>query len=102
MVEAIQNTGEWPPLRDWLVALAGGSLAFPMFTTPPIPRNKDGSLNIVTLEGTVRANVGDWIILGVKNEMYPCKPDVFTAMYEPVEEEEYLEDRPSVQDMEHS
>ena len=28
---------------------------------------------------------GDWIITGIKNEKYPCKPDVFTATYEPVE-----------------
>jgi hypothetical protein len=30
------------------------------------------------------ANVGDWIIKGVKGEFYPCKPDVFDATYEPV------------------
>ncbi|OKI47219.1 hypothetical protein [Micromonospora sp. CB01531] len=27
---------------------------------------------------------GDWIIRGVKGEMYPCRPDVFEATYEPV------------------
>jgi len=36
-----------------------------------------------TLEGTMRANVGDWIIRGVKGEYYPCKPDIFEATYEP-------------------
>jgi len=29
---------------------------------------------------------GDWIIRGVKGEFYPCKPDIFAATYEPVEE----------------
>lgn len=42
-------------------------------------------LRIVTLEGTMIANVGDWIIKGVNGEFYPCKPDVFAKTYEPVE-----------------
>ncbi len=41
---------------------------------------------IATLEGTMLANVGDWIIRGVKGELYPIKPDIFEATYEPVEE----------------
>jgi len=40
---------------------------------------------IETLEGTMRANVGDYIIKGVKGEFYPCKPDVFEMTYELVE-----------------
>lgn len=39
---------------------------------------------ISTLEGTMVASSGDWIIRGVKNELYPCKPDIFAATYEPV------------------
>jgi hypothetical protein len=42
------------------------------------------SLHIPTLEGVMRAGVGDWIIKGVKGEVYPCKPDIFAATYEPV------------------
>jgi hypothetical protein len=38
---------------------------------------------IETLEGTMRADDGDWIIRGVKGELYPCKPDIFAATYEP-------------------
>ncbi len=38
---------------------------------------------IKTLEGTMCADVGDWIIKGVKGEFYPCKPDIFEATYEP-------------------
>jgi hypothetical protein len=37
-----------------------------------------------TLEGTMAANPGDYIIRGVKGEFYPCKPDIFEATYEPV------------------
>lgn len=42
-------------------------------------------LIIATLEGEMLANIGDWIIKGVKGEIYPCKPDIFEATYEPVE-----------------
>lgn len=40
---------------------------------------------IRTLAGTMRADFGDWIIRGVKGELYPCKPDIFTATYAPAE-----------------
>jgi hypothetical protein len=43
--------------------------------------------DIETLEGTMRAAPGDWIITGVQGERYPCKPDIFAATYEPVEDE---------------
>ncbi len=46
---------------------------------------EDGGLAIETLEGTMRANVGDYIIKGVKNEIYPCKPDIFEETYEKVD-----------------
>lgn len=39
--------------------------------------------SIKTLEGTMTAQPGDWIIWGVKGELYPCKPDIFDATYEP-------------------
>lgn len=42
---------------------------------------------IDTLEGQMRADPGDWIIKGIKNEFYPCKPDIFAATYEAVEGE---------------
>ncbi len=43
------------------------------------------TINIVTLEGTMTGNPGDWIITGVKGEQYPCKNDIFQATYEKVE-----------------
>lgn len=39
---------------------------------------------IHTLEGIMTASLGDWIIKGVKGELYPCKPDIFAATYEAV------------------
>ena len=46
--------------------------------------NADDLVGIQTLEGIMAANKGDWIIRGVKGELYPCKPDIFTATYDPV------------------
>ena len=43
-------------------------------------------LKIFTLEGTMSASPGDWIIKGVAGEFYPCKPDIFEATYELAEE----------------
>lgn len=43
----------------------------------------ENGYDIHTLEGVMRANPGDWIIKGVQGELYPCKPDIFEATYEP-------------------
>lgn len=47
---------------------------------------ENAMLVIPTLEGEIIANADDWIIKGVKGEFYPCKPDIFEATYELVEE----------------
>jgi hypothetical protein len=44
------------------------------------------SIHINTLEGTMIAERDDFVIQGVQNELYPCKPDIFEKTYEPVEE----------------
>ena len=44
----------------------------------------DKEIIIHTLEGDMKANVGDYIITGVNGEQYPCKPDIFEKTYEPV------------------
>jgi hypothetical protein len=46
----------------------------------------EGKIYIETLEGVMCANDGDWIIKGIKGEFYPCKPDIFEATYEKVNE----------------
>ncbi len=43
-------------------------------------------LSIPTLEGVMQARDGDWIIKGVQDELYPCKPDIFEETYELVED----------------
>lgn len=46
-----------------------------------ITKGPDGSLNIETLEGVMKAVTGDFIIKGVHDEFYPCKPDIFKKTY---------------------
>lgn len=43
-------------------------------------------MSILTLEGVMYANDGDYIIKGVQGEFYPCKPDIFEATYEEITE----------------
>lgn len=50
------------------------------------------SISIDTLEGSMEAEIGDYIIKGVHGEIYPCKPDIFHKTYELIDTEEILEE----------
>ncbi|MGM9544685.1 MAG: hypothetical protein ACI3T9_06840 [Romboutsia timonensis] len=50
----------------------------------------DKEVIIHTLEGDMKASVGDYIITGVNGEQYPCKPDIFEKTYEPVDDSESI------------
>lgn len=50
------------------------------------------TLRIKTLEGVMVASEGDFIIKGIKNEFYPCKPDIFFMTYDEVIEEPTTEE----------
>jgi hypothetical protein len=67
---------DWP---DWLVA--AWETPFEMVGSF---YSIAGALCITTLEGVMTVSDGDWVIKGVKGELYPCKPDIFAATYEPV------------------
>lgn len=77
VIDAVQlsytDTSQWYDVLEWC-----GGTKVNKITTRAI-------IAIDTLEGTMTAEAGDWIIRGVKGEFYPCKPDVFAATYEPVE-----------------
>lgn len=45
----------------------------------------DKHIRIQTLEGDMKASFGDYIIKGVNEEFYPCKPDIFEKTYESIE-----------------
>lgn len=65
-----------PPWLKHYKSRKGGTTSF-------VTQQEDRSLLVPTLEGDHIASVGDWLIQGVKGEVYPCKPDIFEATYEP-------------------
>lgn len=79
VIEAVRwdPSGKPTDLPEWLWNV--------LMLQPEMFRQETGTLTIRTLEGDMRAEPGDWIIKGVKGELYPCKPDIFEATYEPVE-----------------
>jgi len=89
VVEAFQMTeerrwdhSEWP---EWLHMAWNTEGEGSLFIDPD--QKPLVMLTIGTLEGGVyRVSWGDWIIRGVHGELYPCKPDIFEATYEPIEE----------------
>jgi len=44
--------------------------------------HENGDFDVKTLEGTMAGRRGDYIIRGVKGELYPCKPEIFELTYE--------------------
>lgn len=88
VVEAFQMTQEhrqdnkdWP---EWLNRAWNKDHSEPGAVFPSKYPDSDGTdeLLIYTLEGVHRVEFDDWIIRGVKGELYPCKPDIFEATYE--------------------
>jgi hypothetical protein len=65
------------PAPEWLIDACGGPEGQPGSIWASM-----GTLLIGTLEGSHLASPGDWIIRGVKGEVYPCKPDIFAETYE--------------------
>lgn len=45
-------------------------------------------VTVQTLEGAMDGHVGDWIITGIKGEVYPCRDDIFRLTYEPCDDGE--------------
>jgi len=50
--------------------------------------NEDNITMIKTLEGEMEISDKDYVIQGIKGEIYPCKPDIFELTYEVVKEGE--------------
>lgn len=51
-----------------------------------VGREAGGVILINTLKGVMKAMPGDYIIKGIQGEVYPCKPDIFEATYEMVDD----------------
>lgn len=81
VIDAFKWTGCPAQLEDpdWVVSAIK---AKDIWFTPAGP---DIEMFIATLEGIMTARLGDYIIRGIKGEVYPCKPDIFEMTYEQVE-----------------
>lgn len=77
IVDAIQWTGK--NLEEVIAFMVGPDSGHSQLTI-------DSTMDIVvyTLEGDMKASIGDWLIKGIKGEYYPCKPDIFLATYQKV------------------
>ncbi len=93
VVEAFQMTlkrrwdnQEWPNWlhQAWSMEPSEGAVWSSL--NAPIAEGKESANELVcgTLEGVHRIDWGDWIIKGIKGELYLCKPDTFEMTYEKV------------------
>lgn len=75
-IEAIQFNGwNFGEINDWM-------LGKPAWCSETYSSCYKDTMVIETLEGDMTANLGDYIIKGVKGEFYPCKPDIFEQTYD--------------------
>ncbi len=77
MTKAIWRTNDgWPQwaLEAWDKDPSEGAIWF-----------NDGKIYCGTLEGIHEIKFDDWVIQGIANEIYPCKPAIFKQTYEAVE-----------------
>lgn len=76
------------PIIDWILA-AGGTANYICSDVDRCAVNHGDTphwIAIQTPEGAMNAGLGWWVIRGMEGEFYPCKPSVFDATYESVEE----------------
>lgn len=76
VIEARIHTGDLvntDDLKDWMYVWDQGYGV-----------DDDGNLYVDTLEGRLYVSIGDYLIKGVQNEFYACKPDIFLATYDAV------------------
>lgn len=82
VVEAIEFTGT----QESVDAVDQWSKEGELLIAHPGIAEDDWHITVPTMEGDMLACPGDFIIRGVKGELYPCKPDVFAVSYEAVNE----------------
>lgn len=83
VIEAVQYGGDYTSIQT-IRNIFG--LTFEQFNIWDNIDLSNIQMRIVILEGEARVRKGDWIIRDVTGEIYPCKPDIFAATYELVEE----------------
>ena len=91
VIEAFQMTkerrwdnSEWPEWlnRAWQTDPGEGSVWINPYANWAAGHESAEELCCGTLDGVTRIDRNDWIIRGVRGELYPCKPDIFEATYE--------------------
>lgn len=81
IIEAFRWTADIGQVEDpeWIIdAIKNGTVYFLNVGTALV------TMYIITLEGTMIAKPGDWIIQGIHGELYPCKHDIFKQTYEAI------------------
>jgi hypothetical protein len=82
VIEAFRFTGhQSDDVPNWMIDALASGVAYIKSAD-----SFDRCLFIQTLEGTMQADPGDYVICGIKGEIYPCKPDIFESSYEKAED----------------
>jgi hypothetical protein len=86
VIEAVQwfKMGDHPAVIHGWQSMKAPEQVGPAPHHEPLPGFRHVGL-IETMEGYHVVSPGDWIIRGIQGELYPCKPDIFEATYEPAE-----------------
>jgi len=79
IVDAIKFIGKQDPILEF-VKNSDGIIGFEVDS-----EGNNIAVIISTLEGEMKANIDDWIIKGIAGEIYPCRPNIFSKTYEPIE-----------------
>ena len=77
VIDAVQYDGNFRCLDIFSLSEVG-------HFKPRKDENGERYILIPTLEGEMKASLGDYIIRGINGEYYPCKPDIFEKTYEAV------------------
>lgn len=73
-----------PP--EWVLKAFDDGAIF--WVSAVVNKRQPSYLKVVTLEGGMQGSLGDYLIKGIKGELYPCKPDIFALTYEPADTSE--------------
>lgn len=90
-IEAFKLGVDYIP--DWFMDAVTANEVVLHGTSSAFDHIPDANADIHTIEGWHHANYGDYIIRGVKGELYPCNPDIFDMTYEAVNEKQKNADR---------
>ena len=89
VIEAIQLTDDNEVIAECIEWVEGIDMSTCMFARSACISQviHDKGMTIKTLEGDMKASIGDYIIKGINGEFYPCKPDIFEKTYDKVDDE---------------